>query len=164
MRLTRFTDYGLRTLIYLGSLGPRQLHSRRRGGYGISEHHLVKVVHQLGRLGLIRTTRGRGGGLLLGRPADQIRVGDVVRAMEEDLALVPCFAGAACAITPACRLKGVLNEALAAFLAVLDRHTLADLLEPNAGQDLAALLGIDPMPSIDEPASRMPRRPVDPVR
>ncbi|APT33898.1 HTH-type transcriptional repressor NsrR [Methylobacterium phyllosphaerae] len=165
MRLTRFTDYGLRTLIYLGSLGPRQGSiAGVAAAYGISEHHLVKVVHQLGRLGLIRTTRGRGGGLLLGRPADQIRVGDVVRAMEEDLALVPCFAGAACAITPACRLKGVLNEALAAFLAVLDRHTLADLLEPNAGQDLAALLGIDPMPSIDEPASRMPRRPVDPVR
>lgn len=153
MRLTRFTDYSLRTLLYLGTLEPR-LGSIAgvAGAYGISENHVVKVVHHLGRLGLVRTTRGRGGGLRLGRPATEIRIGDVVRATEEDLALVPCFAGAACAITPACRLKGVLGEALSAFLDVLDRHTLADLLMAGDGGDLAVLLGIDPCRPAEMPA------------
>lgn len=153
MRLTRFTDYALRTLIHLGAKEPHQGSiAEIAAAYGISEHHLVKVVHRLGQLGLVRTTRGRGGGLRLGRSAAEIRIGDVVRATEDDLALVPCFAGERCAITPACRLKGVLGEALAAFLAVLDRHTLADLLEPSAGQDLAALLGIEPRLPADAPA------------
>jgi Rrf2 family nitric oxide-sensitive transcriptional repressor len=153
MRLTRFTDYALRTLIHLGVQDPRQGSiAEIATAYGISENHLVKVVHHLGRMGLVRTTRGRGGGLRLGKPATEIRIGDLVRATEEDLALVPCFAGSHCAITPACRLKGVLREALAAFLAVLDRHTLADLLEPGAGRDLAALLGIEPPSPADAPA------------
>ena len=153
MRLTRFPDYALRTLIYLGAQGPRQASiAGIARAYGISESHLVKVVHHLAKLGLIRATRGRGGGLRLGKPATEIRIGDVVRATEEDLALVPCFSGAACAITPACRLRGVLGEALAAFLAVLDRQTLADLLEPGDGRDLAMLLGIRPRDAMDASA------------
>lgn len=153
MRLTRFTDYALRTLIYLGAQEPRQASiAGIARAYGISESHLVKVVHHLAKLGLIRATRGRGGGLRLGKPATEIRIGDVVRATEEDLALVPCFSGAACAITPACRLRGVLGEALAAFLAVLDRQTLADLLEPGDGRDLAMLLGIRPRDAMDASA------------
>ena len=153
MRLTRFTDYALRTLIYLGSLGPRQGSiAGVAAAYGISENHIVKVVHQLGRLGLVQTTRGKGGGLRLGKPAAEIRIGDVVRATEEDLALVPCFAGEACAITPACRLKQVLAEALDAFLTVLDRYTLVDLLNPAHGQGLAALLGIEAMLPVELPA------------
>ncbi|HEX8373704.1 MAG TPA: Rrf2 family transcriptional regulator [Geminicoccaceae bacterium] len=152
MRLTRFTDYALRTLIYVGLQEPRQ--SSIAGiatAYGISETHLVKVVHRLGQLGLIRTTRGRGGGLRLGRPAGEITVGAVVRQTEEDLALVECFAAGPCAITAPCRLRHVLGEALAAFLAVLDRCTLADLLAEDAAPEIARLLGL-PRPTPGQPA------------
>ncbi|WP_407525255.1 Rrf2 family transcriptional regulator [Methylobacterium oryzisoli] len=153
MRLTRYTDYALRTLIYLGVHEPRQSSiAEIARAYGISENHLTKVVHQLGRLGLIRTIRGRGGGLRLALPPAEIVVGAVVRQTEEDLALVECFAGHACAITPSCRLKRALGEALAAFLEVLDRTTLADLLEGPARSDLARLLEI-PSPIGAAPAA-----------
>lgn len=145
MRLTRYTDYALRTLIYVGLGEPRQ--SSIAGiakAYGISETHLVKVVHHLGRLGLVRTTRGRGGGIRLGQPPGQITLGAVVRQTEEDLALVECFAAGNCAITAPCRLRHALGEALAAFLSVLDRYTLADLLADDAGTEIAMLLGLDP--------------------
>lgn len=143
MRLTRYTDYALRTLIYLGLHEPRQSSiAEIARAYGISESHLTKVVHQLGRLGLIRTARGRGGGLRLGRRADEIVIGAVVRQTEDDLALVECFAGGACAITAPCRLRRALGEALAAFLAVLDGYTLADLLGDEAGPEIAAILGL----------------------
>ncbi|AWN39534.1 Rrf2 family transcriptional regulator [Methylobacterium durans] len=157
MRLTLFTDYALRTLIYVASHEPRQSSiAEIARAYGISESHLVKVVHQLGRLGLIRTTRGRGGGIRLGQPPSEITVGAVVRQTEEDLALVECFAGGGCAITAPCRLRRVFGEALAAFLAVLDRYTLADLLADDAGAEIAALLGLTvPMPS--DPAVELGR-------
>lgn len=143
MRLTRYTDYSLRTLIYLGLSEPRQSSiAEIARAYGISENHLTKVVHQLGRLGLIRTTRGRGGGLRLGKPPNEINVGAVVRETEEDLALVECFAGGACAITAPCRLRRALGEALAAFLAVLDGYTLEDLLGEGSGSEIARLLEI----------------------
>lgn len=143
MRLTRFTDYALRTLIYLGLHEPRQSSiAEIARAYDISESHLTKVVHQLGRLGLVRTTRGRGGGLRLGRPPGEIVVGAVVRQTEDDLALVECFSSGACAITAPCRLRRVFGEALAAFLAVLDRYTLADLLADGSGPEIARLLGI----------------------
>jgi Rrf2 family transcriptional regulator, nitric oxide-sensitive transcriptional repressor len=152
MRLTRFTDYALRTLIYVGSHEPRQSSiAEIARAYGISETHLVKVVHQLGRLGLIRTTRGRGGGIRLGQPPSEITVGAVVRQTEEDLALVECFAGQACAIAAPCRLRHVLGEALGAFVAVLDRYTLADLLADDAGSEIAMLLGLT-LPAPREPA------------
>jgi Rrf2 family nitric oxide-sensitive transcriptional repressor len=155
MRLTRYTDYALRTLIYLGVHEPRQSSiAEIARAYGISENHLTKVVHQLGRLGLIRTIRGRGGGLRLARPPAEIVVGAVVRQTEEDLALVECFGGGACAITPSCRLKRALGEALAAFLEVLDGVTLADLVEGPVRTDLARLLDIPgPSPS---PAPGLP--------
>ena len=122
MRLTRYTDYALRTLIYLGLHEPQQSSiAEIARAYGISENHLTKVVHQLGRLGLVRTSRGRGGGLRLGKPPAEIVVGAVVRQTEDDLALVECFASGACAITAPCRLRRVLGEALAAFFAVLWR-------------------------------------------
>lgn len=143
MRLTRYTDYALRTLIYVGLQEPRQSSiAEIARAYGISESHLTKVVHQLGRLGLIRTIRGRGGGLRLGKPPREIVVGAVVRQTEDDLALVECFAGGACAITAPCRLRRALGEALAAFLAVLDGYTLADLLAGPEGIEIAALLGV----------------------
>jgi Rrf2 family nitric oxide-sensitive transcriptional repressor len=143
MRLTRYTDYALRALIYVGLHEPRQSSiAEIARAYGISENHLTKVVHQLGRLGLIRTTRGRGGGLRLGRPAAEIVIGAVVRQTEDDLALVECFARGVCAITAPCRLRRALGEALAAFLAVLDGYTLADLLADEAGLEIARLLGL----------------------
>lgn len=143
MRLTRYTDYALRTLIYVGLHEPRQSSiAEIARAYGISESHLTKVVHQLGRLGLIRTIRGRGGGLRLARAPSEIVVGAVVRQTEDDLALVECFSGGACAITAPCRLRRILGEALSAFLAVLDRYTLADLIEDPAGRDIAKLLGL----------------------
>ncbi|GJE42525.1 Rrf2 family transcriptional regulator [Methylobacterium soli] len=147
MRLTRYTDYALRTLIFVGLREPQQSSiAEIARAYGISENHLTKVVHQLGRLGLVRTSRGRGGGLRLGKPPAEIVVGAVVRQTEDDLALVECFASGACAITAPCRLKRVLGEALAAFLAVLDRTTLADLLGDDAGPEIARLLGISGPP------------------
>lgn len=143
MRLTRYTDYALRTLIYVGLNEPRQSSiGEIARAYGISENHLTKVVHQLGRLGLVRTIRGRGGGLRLARPPSEIGIGAVVRLTEEDLALVECFGSGHCVITAPCRLRRVLGEALSAFLGILDRYTLADLLEDGSGPEIAALLGL----------------------
>lgn len=156
MRLTRYTDYALRTLIYLGLQEPRQSSiAEIARAYGISESHLTKVVHQLGQLGLIRTTRGRGGGLRLGRSPSEIVVGAVVRETEEDLALVECFASGACAITAPCRLRRALGEALAAFLVVLDGYTLADLLGDGSGPEIARLLGL-PSPQTLEQSTPEP--------
>jgi Rrf2 family nitric oxide-sensitive transcriptional repressor len=143
MRLTRYSDYSLRVLIYL-ALKPDRLSSIREiaESYDISETHLMKVVQGLGHLGYVTTLRGRGGGLKLARAADDIRVGDVVRQTEEDMALVDCFIeGSACAITAPCRLRHVLRQALEAFLAVLDQYTLADLLRSKS-KALKASLGL----------------------
>ena len=139
MRLTLHTDYALRVLMHLGRLRPGELASIREvaDAHRISENHLVKVVHGLGRAGFVATLRGRGGGLRLAKAPGEIRVGDVVRHAEEDMALVACFKpdgppGGGCVLAGACRLQGLLGEALGAFLAVLDRATLADLL-PRPG-------------------------------
>ena len=109
--------------------------------YRISEAHLMKVVHQLGVAEVIETVRGRRGGIRLARPPGSINLGAIVRRTETDLALVSCFDDAgSCVISDGCRLSKVLQEALAAFLAVLDRYTLADLVVPR--QPLAVLLGL----------------------
>lgn len=133
MRLTRYTDYSLRVLIYLG-LQTERLSSIREIAdlYGISESHLMKVVQALGQSGYVATLRGRGGGLRLAKSPHEINLGDVVRNTEVDVALVECFAeSGACRIAGPCRLRHVLKDALNAFFAVLDRYTLADLLQPN---------------------------------
>ncbi|WP_431269759.1 RrF2 family transcriptional regulator [Dankookia sp. P2] len=119
----------------------------------ISSNHLDKVVQRLAAAGLVETRRGRGGGMVLARPPAAIRLGDVVRSTEEDLALVACFAGdgdpcgdqtgARCVLAGACRLQSALGRALAAFLGVLDGMTLADLLDPAARPVAAARLGIE---------------------
>jgi Rrf2 family nitric oxide-sensitive transcriptional repressor len=131
VELTRYSDYSLRVLMYL-ALDPERLVTIEEiaQSYGISKAHLMKVVHQLGLRGYVDTVRGRGGGLRLGRRPEEIRVGEVVRSTEENMALVECFepASSQCAIEPACGLRSVLHEALAAFLGVLDRYTLADLV------------------------------------
>ncbi|MBI0538664.1 Rrf2 family transcriptional regulator [Roseomonas sp. KE2513] len=149
MRLTLYTDYALRTLIYLGLKGDRRASIREIAeAHRISENHLVKVVHRLGRGGFVETMRGRGGGLRLARPAAEIRVGDVVRFTEEDMALVACFQppgeSGGCALIDACRLQSLLGEALAAFMAVLDRRTLADLLAAPEREAVLARLGLGP--------------------
>ena len=137
MRLTTFTDYTLRVLIYLGA---HQQENRLAtigdiaAAYGISENHLMKIVSHLAKQGYVETTRGKGGGMRLARAPERINVGDVVRGAEEDLAIVECFqpANDSCPITPVCALQGVFAQALRAFLDVLDNRTLADLLKPRA--------------------------------
>ncbi|MDA8384466.1 MAG: Rrf2 family transcriptional regulator [Betaproteobacteria bacterium] len=135
MQLTRFTDYSLRVLIYLAA-HPARLATipEVAAAHRISQNHLMKVVHQLGLQGFIATQRGKGGGMRLARPPEEIRLGDVVRAMEENMALAECFdlGTQGCALLPGCGLKGVLLEARANFLATLDRYTLADIARPAA--------------------------------
>jgi Rrf2 family transcriptional regulator, nitric oxide-sensitive transcriptional repressor len=143
MRLTVFTDYTLRTLIYL-ALRPDTLVtiSDVAAAYKISTNHLMKVVHQLALSGDVITVRGQRGGLRLARPASEINIGAVVRRAEPDLELMPCFgSNVVCTIQPACVASSAINEALRAFLATLDRYTLADLVQPRAA--LAGLLRIN---------------------
>ena len=134
MRLTHFTDLSLRLLMFL-AVKPNGLATIQEvgGRYGISRNHLMKVAQQLVKEGFVESVRGRGGGLRLKRLPNEIRVGDVVRATEDDFRMVECFEAGktSCTLLPACRLKGVLGEALAAYLAVLDQHTLADLTTPS---------------------------------
>lgn len=134
MRLSSFSDYSLRVLMYLGAhRGRLATISEIAAAYAISGHHLTKVVNLLGHLGYIETVRGKGGGIRLGRAPEEIGLGDVIRQTENDFALVECFAGGSqCHIQGACRLPPILDEALAAMFAVLDRHTLADLLQEGA--------------------------------
>lgn len=131
MRLTRYSDYSLRVLIYL-AVRPQSLATIAEIAlaYGISRAHVMKVVHQLGRAGYLETVRGRGGGMQLARLPEEISVGEVVRVTEGRMDLVECFdpETSQCRIGPACRLHGVLEEALDAFLATLDRYTLSDLV------------------------------------
>ncbi len=129
MRLTQFTDYALRILIYAATHADRLITIEETSdAYGISRNHLMKVANLLTREGYLRAVRGRSGGLTLARPAQDIGLGDVVRTTEPDFAMVECFThGNVCRITPACRLKGILGRALKAFLAEMDQHTLAEL-------------------------------------
>jgi len=132
MQLTLYTDYSLRVLLYLG-LKPRRIATITdiAQSYGISRNHLVKVVHNLATQGFIHSTRGRGGGITLARPAAEINIGDVVRHTEVNFDLVECFDRErnTCPIAAACILKSALYEAQRAFMGVLDRYTLADVLE-----------------------------------
>mgnify|MGYP001599479471 FL=1 len=135
MRLTTFTDYSLRVLMYLALQDDRLATIQEIAtAYGISESHLMKVVHQLARSGVVETVRGKGGGLRLALEPAQIRLGRVVRQAEGDGPIVECLSGepARCRIAPICRLPGVLVRAFDALYAELDRYTLADLMsEPN---------------------------------
>lgn len=125
MRLTRYTDYSIRTLIYLAARPDRLSSiSEIATAYGISQNHLMKVVHELGKAGYVETLRGRTGGVRLARAPDAITIGEVVRRMEDGFELVDC---PNCPINGACGVRGVLAEATRAFLAVLDRRTLADV-------------------------------------
>lgn len=131
MQLTSFTDYGLRALIYLASLPEGQMTSITEVSdtYGVSRNHMVKIINQLSRAGYIAAMRGKNGGIRLGKPADEIVIGQVVRDMEP-LQLVNCHSDF-CHITSACRLKKALYDAVQSFLRELDNYTLADLVEDN---------------------------------
>ena len=154
MRMTLHTDYALRMLIYIAT--------RRDGtctvndvaeAYGLSRNHLLKVAQTLRALDIVETTRGRAGGIRLARAPEAIAIGALVRATEAEFALAECMqaqGGDCCAISPACRLKGMLHEALAAFLAVLDKYTLADLVKNRAV--LGSFLGIGTTVKLEERA------------
>lgn len=135
MRLTSFSDYALRMLMFAASRPgkPFTIESAARA-FGVSRPHLNKVANTLTRGGLLTALRGRSGGLLLAHHPAAIRIGDVVRLTEPDFAVVECFAtGNQCILSGACKLSGMMDEAIGAFQATLDRYTLADIiLAPNA--------------------------------
>jgi len=135
MRLTQWTDYTLRVLMYCAATLERSepvTITEIAENHGISRSHLTKIVQELAARGWLETTRGRGGGMRLSVPAQEICLGDVVRATETDFAMVECFdvAQNQCRLSQHCRLKSVLNEATQSYLAVLDGITLADLVAP----------------------------------
>lgn len=129
MRLTLFSDYALRMLMFTHAAGDRLVTIEEMAdAYGISRAHLMKVATTLTRAGYLAAVRGRCGGLRLAKPAEEIVLGDVIRDTEPDFALVECFAtGNQCIITECCKLQGVLQEALQQFMTVLDRRTLASI-------------------------------------
>jgi Rrf2 family transcriptional regulator, nitric oxide-sensitive transcriptional repressor len=143
MRLAFSTDYALRLLMLVG-LEPDRLVTidEVADRFGISKNHLMKVAYELGRAEYLVTVRGRKGGLRLGKAADQIVVGQVVRTMEPDFAIVECeTARGNCRIAPCCVLRSALREAVGAFLEQLDQYTLEDLLKPKSS--LRRVLGIN---------------------
>jgi Rrf2 family nitric oxide-sensitive transcriptional repressor len=142
MKLTRFTDYSLRVLIYLGLKNDGRVTIQEISeAYNISRNHLMKVVSLLTRMGYVDARRGPGGGIALARSAQDIVIADVVRDMEDDLNLVECFCEeGSCIIKPVCELKSALNQALTAYLQTLERYTLQDLLRPRA--KLIQVLGL----------------------
>ena len=144
MRLTTYTDYALRLLIYVATCGEKGATiAEVAESYNISRHHLVKVAHQLGVHGFLLTTRGKHGGLRLARPAQEIVIGDVVRRMEPDMAIVSCMAyeEEPCRIVSVCSLRNAIEDARSAFLDVLQNRTLADLVHPR--KKLQQLLQIE---------------------
>ena len=145
MRLTSFTDYSLRVLIYLAASGEKQATIREISQrYGISRNHLMKVVQTLSHKGYLIALRGKHGGLRLNMSPAEINIGSVVRDMENDLALAECMGdNNQCILTPACRLKSVLSESLNAFLDVLDAYTLEDMLPADKQAELLRLLQIE---------------------
>ena len=152
MRLTSFTDYSLRVLIYLAcEPGRRATIAEIAGAFDVSENHLTKVVHFLGQQGWVATVRGKGGGMTLAREAGEVVVGDVVRQTEDEAMPAECFDEAAntCTIARVCQLKGVLREATEAFHAVLDRYTLADLVHNRAALSRMLFIGRERPDTLD---------------
>jgi Rrf2 family nitric oxide-sensitive transcriptional repressor len=132
MRLTSYSDYSIRVLIYLATQNNEQLTNIKEisEAYQISKNHLMKIVYNLGKMGYIETIRGRNGGFRLNKTPTEINIGELVRKTEEDFYLVECFKEHDnCVISPVCSLKFILNHALDAFLQVLDQYTLADIIE-----------------------------------
>jgi Rrf2 family transcriptional regulator, nitric oxide-sensitive transcriptional repressor len=148
MRLTLHSDYALRVLIQVGLNGNRLTTIEEIAeSFGVSRHHLMKVVNDLGQKGYLATVRGRHGGMRLKREPHDINIGQVVRDTEDNLNVVGCLEQRGyCRIERACVLRGVLHDATDAFLAVLDAHTLADLIKPY--KPLASLLQLEPRAAV----------------
>ncbi|MFM7603625.1 MAG: RrF2 family transcriptional regulator [Prosthecobacter sp.] len=142
MRLSLFTDYSLRVLMFAALKGVSFSISEVAEAYGISRHHLVKVVNYLAKLGYLETRRGRGGGISLAMKPEEIRVGMIVRRTEGMPPMVECFDKDhnTCVINGSCRLKGVLAQAANAFFETLDRHTLRDLVVGADGSRMNRML------------------------
>ena len=142
MRLSLFSDYSLRVLMFAALKGKTFSLSEVAEAYDISRHHLVKVVNNLARLGYLETRRGRGGGIVLGMAPEDILVGMVVRRTEDTPYIVECFdkQNNTCAIDGSCRLKGALAQAVNAFYETLERYTLRDLVSGSAGNDIKGRL------------------------
>lgn len=144
MRLTQWTDYSLRVLMYCAACRDRPKPptvAEIAQAHGISRSHLMKIVMAMASYGWLETTRGRGGGLRLLKPAEALRLGEVVRRTETDLNLVECFDKRAnsCKLDGHCRLKGVFRQAVDGFLETLDTYTLADLMVPHTVERSVAL-------------------------
>ncbi len=143
MQLSGYSDYSIRVLMQAALRDPERLTVKEVAEtFNLSSHHLVKVVHDLGRSGFLKTHRGAGGGFTLARPSQEIRLGDVVRLGEEVETVIDCLNGGRnrCRLYPSCQLKKVLDEAAAAFFAVLDRYTLADVVKQP--QRMRSFLGM----------------------
>ncbi len=162
MKLTDYTDYSLRVMLYLALRGEELATIQEiSDAYGISKNHLMKVVQRLGELGWVDTIRGRNGGLRLAPTSLTLSVGEVVRHTENDFALVACFGGEqverrTCVIEPHCRLKHALWAAREAFLAELDGYTIGELAQPTA--ELSGLLGLAPVTIVPTPAKKLASR------
>jgi|SRR5450631_2472190 Rrf2 family nitric oxide-sensitive transcriptional repressor len=147
MKLTSFTEYSLRVLVYLAADPARRATiSEVAAAFDLSENHLTKVVHFLGKEGWLANVRGKGGGMTLAMPPERVQIGQVVRAAEGEAMPAACFGSAPkrCSIVRICRLRGVLQEAVDAFYAVLDCYTLADLTQNRSA--LAKVLHLHPAP------------------
>jgi Rrf2 family nitric oxide-sensitive transcriptional repressor len=146
MRLTAFTDYSLRVLMYLAAAPQeRATIAEVAAAFGISQHHLVKVAHFLGQHGILANTRGRNGGLRFARPAHEINVGRLVRLTEGRDMPAECFDPSTntCQLAGGCRLKSLLQDAVEEFYAVLERYTVADLRAPRGLARLVRLTSIN---------------------
>lgn len=145
MQLTQFTDYSLRALIYITLRNESCTIRDIAEAYGISNDHMVKIIHNLAKLGLIKTIRGKNGGILMASQPENINLGQLIVQLEPHFDLVPCFnkTKANCCIALVCQLKGVLHEAQSAFIGVLERYTLADVMYNKP--ELSVLLNISPL-------------------
>lgn len=156
MRLTTYTDYALRVLMFV-AIREESLTtiSEISKAYGISRNHLMKVVHELGLAGYLETIRGKNGGLRLARSADKINIGRIVRECEENTVLVECFQedGGDCRIVGVCMLRKVLRDALNAFFTELDQYTLKDLIKPK--RELERVLAFPVLPARASPRRRV---------
>jgi Rrf2 family nitric oxide-sensitive transcriptional repressor len=144
VQLSAYSDYAIRVLMQTALCRPRRVTvAEIAKTFGISRHHLVKVVHDLGRNGYLLTQRGVGGGFVLAQPPEKIKLGDIVRLGEETDTVIDCREDRdrLCRLRPACRMKRILDEAAGAFFKVLDHYTLADLVRRPG--PMRAALGLE---------------------
>lgn len=142
MQLTQFTDYSLRALIYIALRKDSCTIKDITEAYGISNNHMIKIIHNLAKLGLIKTIRGKNGGILMAAEPETINLGQLIAQLEPHFDLVPCFnrEKANCCIAPVCKLKGILHEAQSAFMEVLGCYSLATVLHNQ--HELSVFLNI----------------------